>query len=128
MLPQFSRLNGAVEAAGSVTQVTNAREMFRYIARCNDVQADVLGRLRVLDTSKVTWDDGMYQALWDVVRHEHEIEPRYKRLDAKLSLIRKNTQLFSDMLAAHKSNTLEVVIIGLLAAELGIWSYDLFLH
>jgi uncharacterized Rmd1/YagE family protein len=67
-----------------------------------------------------------YGRIWEFLRAELEMDPRFKILDMKLNLIQDNLKYFLEILQARKSDSLEWTIIVLIGAEICLSLYDLF--
>ena len=66
-----------------------------------------------------------YGRIWEFLRAELEMEPRFKTLDMKLNLIQDNLKYFLEILQARKSDSLEWTIIILIGAEICLSLYEL---
>jgi uncharacterized Rmd1/YagE family protein len=56
--------------------------------------------------------------VWESLRHEFELEQRFRRIDFKLNLIQHNTKYFLEIMHNQKSDKLEWTIIVLIAVEI----------
>ena len=73
----------------------------------------------------IAWKHVQYGRIWEFLRTELEMDPRFKILDMKLNLIQDNLKYFLEILQARKSDALEWTIIVLIAVEICLSLYDL---
>ena len=66
-----------------------------------------------------------YGRIWEFLRTELEMDPRFKILDMKLNLIQDNLKYFLEILQARKSDALEWTIIVLIGVEICLSLYEL---
>ena len=62
--------------------------------------------------------------LEQLVLEEFELETRFQNLSTKLDFIADNLKFFADQMENKKSHRLEIYIIILIAAELGVSLYE----
>ena len=119
MLSEFHALSMRMQATGSLPHSSSA-QLVQLLAANNLILTTVLTHLRLLDRSEIAWRYGRYDPLWQGMRHEFEVEPRYETLTVKLRLLHDSNSLFLDVLNHQKSTRLEWIIIALIAIEVVI--------
>ena len=77
-----------------------------------------LSKLSLLERSDIAWRMPQYVHVWEGLREEFEVEPRFSNLKYKLNLIQDNTKFFLEVMHNQKSNMLEWIIIVLISAEI----------
>lgn len=119
----FSDLNQKMEKTGTFTMKRSA--LFRVVATANTTLADVILRLGLLERSDAAWKDANYAALWEFLREEYELDERFESFDFKLEIIQHNVRFFLEVLQNRKSDTLEWIIILLIAGEICVSLYEI---
>lgn len=119
----FSDLNQKMEKTGTFTMKRKA--LFRVVATANTTLADVILRLGLLERSDAAWKDANYAVLWEFLREEYELDERFESFDFKLEIIQHNVRFFLEVLQNRKSDTLEWIIILLIAGEICVSFYEI---
>lgn len=112
-----------VETASSAGVDKNV--LLRLVAENNIVMTEIISKLGVHERYDIAWKYVQYGRIWEFLRSELEMEPRFKTLDMKLNLIQDNLKYFLEILQARKSDSLEWTIIILIAVEIGLSLYEL---
>ena len=86
---------------------------------------EIISKLGVHERYDIAWKYVQYGRIWEFLRAELEMEPRFKTLDMKLNLIQDNLKYFLEILQARKSDSLEWTIIILIAVEIVLSLYEL---
>lgn len=118
-LATFEAMNEEMLATGSTGSV-DKHGLVALVAENNLVLADVVNRLGLRERYDVAWKHAEYGELWDFLRHELEIEARFDAVDAKLQLVQDNLKYLLELLQNQKSNSLEWIIIALIALEIAM--------
>ncbi|KAH7442775.1 hypothetical protein KP509_02G001100 [Ceratopteris richardii] len=119
----FSDLNQKMEKTGTFTMKRSA--LFRVVATANTTLADVILRLGLLERSDAAWKNANYAVLWEFLREEYELDERFESFDFKVEIIQHNVRFFLEVLQNRKSNSLEWIIIFLIAAEICVSLYEI---
>jgi uncharacterized Rmd1/YagE family protein len=85
----------------------------------------LFANVQVHERYDIAWKDVRYGRVWEFLRAELEMEPRFETLDMKLNLIQDNLKYFLEILQARKSDFLEWTIIVLIAVEICLSLYEL---
>ena len=117
MLDEFTDFNHSVEKTGLFTAIPK-NDLYKLVAKNNAVLIDVLSKLSLLERSDIAWRMPQYVHVWEGLREEFEVEPRFSNLKYKLNLIQDNTKFFLEVMHNQKSNMLEWIIIVLISAEI----------
>ena len=99
--------------------------LLRLVAENNIVMTEIISKLGVHERYDIAWKYVQYGRIWEFLRSELEMEPRFKTLDMKLNLIQDNLKYFLEILQARKSDSLEWTIIILIAVEIVLSLYEL---
>ena len=94
--------------------------MYTLLARNNNVIANVISRLGILEGSEAAWEDYDASSTWEALRKDFEIDSRFKDLSLRVDLVRDNARFYLDMLHTKEAHRLEWIIIILIGAEIGI--------
>jgi len=124
MLEDFHRLNDIVARTGAFTAM-EIDKLFKLVARNNSVLTNVIAEVGLLERSETAWKYPEYDQLWEGLREEFDLHNRFKNLELKLNLIQTNTKFFLEILHNQKSDTLEWIIIILIAVEIVIGICDI---
>ncbi|MCO5547833.1 hypothetical protein L7F22_001285 [Adiantum nelumboides] len=119
----FSDLNQKMEETGTFTMKRAA--LFKVVATANTTLADVILRLGLLERSDAAWKNANYAVLWEFLREEYELDARFESFDFKLEIIQHNVRFFLEILQNRKSDTLEWIIILLIAGEICVSLYEI---
>jgi hypothetical protein len=77
----------------------------------------MISKLRIKDRSDTAWNLTKYESVWYGMRDEFEMDDRFDAMEFKLKLIEQNATFFVNALQSQKSNTLEWIIVVLIAVE-----------
>ena len=99
--------------------------LLRLVAENNIVMTEIISKLGVHERYDIAWKYVQYGRIWEFLRSELEMEPRFKTLDMKLNLIQDNLKYFLEILQYRKSDTLEITIVLLIAIEIILSLYEL---
>jgi len=125
MLRDFSRINLEMEQTGNFNMPR--RHLFQVVAQTNTTYSDSITKIKLLEKpSDAAWKYAHYGAIWEQLRGEFELEERFQRLSLKLELMQQNVKYFLEILQNRKSNTLEWIIIVLIAGEIMLCLYDIY--
>ena len=119
MLEIFMKMNSNIEHTGQFKKDKRVN-LHTLLARNNNIIANVILRLGILEGSDAAWNDSDAAQTWEALREDFEIQERFKDLKTKVDLIKDNARFYLEMLHNKESNKLEVIIIVLIAAEIAI--------
>lgn len=104
----------------------SARDIKKFIGQCITTKQQLVGSLYLLDKPDETWDaqelDNLYREAVDIF----EIKDRYKTVDYKLRMVQENLELIAELLQHRHANFLEWAIIVLIAVEIVLFIYEIF--
>lgn len=123
MVTTFSDLNRGMEKTGTFTM--KRKKLFQLVAAANTTLADVILKLGLLERSDTAWKHAHYAKIWEYLRDDFELDERFESLDFKLNIIQHNVRFFLDILQNRKSDTLEWIIILLIAGEICVSLYEI---
>ena len=125
MLKSFSMINIEMERTGNFKMPRKA--LFQIVAQNNTTYSDSITKIKLLEKpSEAAWKYAHYGAIWEQLRGEFELEERFQRLSLKLELMQQNVKYFLEILQNRKSDTLEWIIIILIAGEIILSLYDIY--
>ena len=123
MIEIFSRLNKTTEETGEM-DISKAK-LFKLVAENNNTLTELVTRMRLLGRSDTAWQYAQYDAVWNGLRKDFELEDRFDHLDYKLNLIQTQVKFYLEILQNRKSDTLEWIIIVLISMEILVSLYDM---
>ena len=119
LLATFASINSKVKKTGKFSAM-QTESLFKVVAQNNSLFIDMIAKLGIKDRSDTAWNLSQYERLYDGMKHEFEIEPRFEHIEFKLNLIQQNAKFFLEILHNQKSSTLEWIIIILITFECGL--------
>ncbi|XP_002964804.2 uncharacterized protein LOC9659940 [Selaginella moellendorffii] len=124
MLKSFDDLNFIMQQTGTFN--LQRRELFKLVASVNTALAETILKAGLLERSDVAWQNANYDSIWAFMREEFELEDRFESLEKKTGIIQHNVAFFLDILQNRKSDSLEWIIIVLIAADICVSLYEIF--
>ena len=88
----------------------------------------MIGRVAAGDKPDLLWDRPDLERLYGRLAAEYELIERSEAVDRKLELVGDTTRTALDLVQDQRSTRLEWYIIGLIAIEILISVYELFLR
>ena len=101
MIEIFSGLNKSTEETGEM-DISKAR-LFKLVAENNNTLTELVTRMRLLGRSDTAWQYAQYDAVWNGLRKDFELEDRFDHLDYKLNLIQTQVKFYLEILQNRKS-------------------------
>lgn len=102
------------------------RGMLRLIGQALGVQHRVSGRVAVEDKPDVLWDRPDLERLYLRLEDEYELKERAQTLQRKLDVIVETVRALTDIIDADRSSQMEIAIVLLIVAEIGISLFQIF--
>jgi uncharacterized Rmd1/YagE family protein len=124
----FDRVEALAEGLRTgARRPARGRELLREIGSVLAIQARTVGRAEVAEKPEITWDDAELDRLHERLGVEYELHDRDVALSRKLDLVAHTAQTYLDLLQNRQSIRLEWYIVILIAAEIVLILYDIFL-
>lgn len=101
-------------------------EIKKFIGHCITTKQELVASLYLLDKPDEIWNDQSLDSLYREAVDMFELKDRYKTLDYKLRMIQENLELISNLLQHRNANSLEWAIIILIAVEIVLFVFQLF--
>jgi len=108
----------AAKLAGSGKPPWRRRSMLKLIGQTLLVQHRVSGRVAVEEKPDVLWDRPDLERLYARLEDEYELKERAQTLKNKLDVIAETARALNDMIDADRATRLEIIIVGLILAEI----------
>jgi len=105
-----------------------ARELVRQVGDVLLTQHRMIGRVAAADKPDLLWDRPDLERLYGRLAAEYELIERDQAVDRKLALVGDTTRTALELVQDQRSVRLEWYIIGLIAIEIVISTYELFLR
>lgn len=106
----------------------NAKDMLRHIGTMLWSEYVMVGRVNVHEKPEVLWENPELEGFFIRIEDEFEIIERHTALERKLKLISQTAESLLNVLNSRHSMRLEWYIIILIAAEILLMLYELFLY
>lgn len=107
---------------------TRSANLIKHIGKALTIQHSMVGRVEVAEKPDFLWEDAELDRLYLHLEDEFELRERHLALERKLSLIANTAETLLELLQARRSLRVEWYILGLIALEIGIYSWELFLR
>lgn len=101
-------------------------ELARMTSEILTFRLDALSSLRLLDNPDITWDNEEASALYQELLVLFELKERYENLRHKTETLMDITDAFSGLAHAKRGTRLEWIIIILIAFEIVLSLYEMF--
>jgi uncharacterized Rmd1/YagE family protein len=92
------------------------------------VQHRVSGRVAVGEKPDVLWDRPDLERLYARLEDEYELSERVETLNRKLTVVSDTATTLADIVDTKRSLRLEIIVIVLIAVEVVIAFYDIFVR
>jgi uncharacterized Rmd1/YagE family protein len=106
----------------------NRAAMLKLLGEALLVQHRVSGRVAVGEKPDVLWDRPDLERLYARLEDEYELSERVDTLNRKLSVIAETATTLADIIDTKRSLRLEIIVVILIAFEIVIGAYDLYVH
>lgn len=101
-------------------------DLVRFIGSCIATRNAIISALALFDKPDSTWEHRELDRLFNGLRHELEIDDRFRALEVKLRMIQENLVLLVD-LSRHRSTwRLEMAVVLLILFEVVIMLWQMF--
>jgi uncharacterized Rmd1/YagE family protein len=129
------RIGHAFEGIEAVAQTLQARELPRsplgalleQIGQALTLQQRLAGRVDLDEKPDVLWDHPELERFWARLVDEYDLPQRGRAIARKLDVIRGTADTLTELMATRTSHRLEWYIITLIALEIVLSLYDIFL-
>lgn len=105
----------------------DTKEMLQHLASTLLSEHKMVGRVEVSENPEVLWEHTELEGLYHRLRDEFEIKQRHSAIDRKLNLISKTAETLLELGQHRHSSRLEWYIIILIAIEIMLSVYELFI-
>lgn len=103
------------------------RAILKHIGNALLVQHRVSGRVAVAEDPDVLWDRPDLSRLYARLKEEYELAERVDGLNRKLKVVADTAQALTDMIDTERSLRLEMLIVALIAFEIGITFFQMWM-
>ena len=114
-----------MEQSGRVSGT--AKELLQNIGAMLLSEHLMVGRVNIPEKPEVLWENTSLQGLYSRLEDEFEILERHTAMERKLNLISRTAETLLDLLNNRHSNRLEWYIIILIAVEIVLSLYSIFI-
>jgi uncharacterized Rmd1/YagE family protein len=125
LLKRSREISGFLEAAGRMKRTD--RKINKFIGYCMRAKQDLVSSLYLLDKPDETWEDQVLDNLYHDAIEMFELKERYRTVDYKLKTVEENLKIIAGLLANRWLAFLEWLIIILIAIEVVLFVYELWI-
>lgn len=97
--------------------VITGRKLQRFIAHTLMLRNNIVENLYIFDSPPETWEDEGLNRVDTGMRKVFDLQERFRNISESLAIVKDNLELFRDILKYRHSNTLEWIVIILIAVE-----------
>jgi uncharacterized Rmd1/YagE family protein len=102
------------------------RTILKHVGNALLVQHRVSGRVAVAEDPDVLWDRPDLSRLYARLKDEYELSERVDGLNRKLKVVADTAQALTDMIDTERALRLELLIVLLIAFEIGITFFQMW--
>jgi uncharacterized Rmd1/YagE family protein len=113
---EMGRITAQLRSAGRIPR--RVRSTLRFVGACITTRSDIITTLALFDKPDATWENEQLDRLWNELRHNLELDDRYRLLDAKLRLFQDNLVLLVDLARQRHTLALELLVAFLILLEM----------
>jgi len=124
MLNRTADIGHALRRRGRLER--RVKEIKKFMGQCITTKQDLVASLYLLDKPDETWEDQVLDKLYRDAVDMFELRDRYRTVDYKLKMIQENLELIAELVQYRHSNFLEWGIIVLIAIEIVLFVFQLF--
>lgn len=124
MLGESSDIGHSLARRGRLER--SEKNIKKFIGQCISTKQVLVASLYLLDKPDEIWNDEKLDKLYRESVDMFELRERYKTVDYKLRMIQENLELIADLLQYRHANFLEWAIIVLIAIEIVLFVFQLF--
>lgn len=106
----------------------NRRRMLRTVGQALRTHHRLIERVEVEDRPELLSDDGEIGRLHDTLAHAWHFKKRAKALSRRLGVIEVMTSALTELIDAQREIRLEALIVLLIAVEMSVYFYELFIR
>lgn len=106
----------------------SASALMRDLGDVLTAETYMANRVELIDKPEITWDRPALDRLYDRLSDEYELRERDTALSRKLELASRSASTFLDLLQTRRSLHVEWYIVALIAIEIVIIVYDIWLR
>jgi required for meiotic nuclear division protein 1 len=104
-----------------------ARSLLRQIGSVLSAETLTVGRVEITEKPELTWDRPDLDRLYERLSAEYELRERDRALARKLELISRTSETMLELMQNRRMLHVELYIVLLIAVEIVIMVYDMFL-
>ncbi len=94
------------------------KRLLKYIGRMLNLKNKIAQNIYIFDSPNLTWNDEYLNVINTDLSRELDIKLRHSSLQESLSTVRENLEILKDISQHSHSNTLEWIVIALIAVEI----------
>lgn len=106
----------------------NRRRMLRTVGHAFRTHRRLIERVEVEERPEFTPEDGDAGRLCERLADAYHLKKRAKSVSRKLDVIEVMTSGLAELINAQRENRVELLIVLLIAIEIGIWVYESFIR
>ncbi len=116
LLAQTYQFSVELEEKGKFS--IKGKRLLKYIGRLLNLKNKITRNIYIFDSPNLTWNDELLNVINTDLSRELDIKLRHSSLQDSLSTVRENLEILKDISQHAHSNTLELIVIALIAIEI----------
>lgn len=102
-----------------------SRDLVKFVGSAIAAQVEIMGSLALIDKPDFTWENESAERIYDLLRHNLEIQERFRALESKLVTIRESLSQFLELISTRRALFLEVTVVLLIVIEVLMGFYEI---
>lgn len=102
------------------------KEILKIWASALSIKHQIVSNLFLLDKPEITWDDGVVEKFYENLYSFLDLKDRFRALEYKINMIHDDIVFLNELLNYKKWHLMEVIIILLIAFEIGFTLFEHF--
>jgi uncharacterized Rmd1/YagE family protein len=94
------------------------KKLLKYLGRLLNLKNKITQNIYIFDSPNLTWNDEYLNVINTDLSRELDIKLRHSSLQESLNTVRENLEILKDINQHSHSNTLELIVIVLIAIEI----------
>lgn len=124
-IPRSTSFYEEIKQTGRVSM--RDKEILKIGASALSMKHEIVANLFLLDKPEVTWDDSTVEKFYDSLYVFFDLKDRFRALEYKINMINDDIVFLNEILNYRKGHLMEVIIILLIAFEIGFTLFEHFM-
>lgn len=125
LLAKVNKFSRRLEKQGEF--LTETEDLIKFIGQCLNTRQEVIANLYIVDSPDEVWENHDLERLFTDLKAVLDIDARYRALEHKIQIIQESIEVIIDLSKSQRQVKLELTIIALIAVEILIFIFSIFL-